>query len=151
MVAFRETPVTDAAAHALVTAYFDYRAASRPGPSAYAPTYPDPAQFVPPHGVFLVAEVEGEDVGCGGIRSLGDGRFEVKHVWVLPEAQGRGLGRALLEELVARARSFGGTELVLDTNASLTAAGRLYRSSGFVEIAPYNANPNATHWFARSL
>jgi GNAT superfamily N-acetyltransferase len=148
---FRESPVTDAATHALVGAYFEYRAATWTAPSAYLPTFPDPAHFSWPHGVFLVAEFDGADSGCGGIRSLGDGRFEVKHLWVLPEAQGRGLGRALLEQLEARARALGGTELVLDTNASLAAAGRLYRSSGFVTIEPYNDNPNATHWFAKRL
>ena len=41
--------------------------------------------------------------------------------------------------------------VVLDTNATLEAAQSLYRSSGYAEIDAYNDNPNATHWFARSL
>ncbi|MEJ1231203.1 MAG: hypothetical protein WDM88_12040 [Galbitalea sp.] len=40
---------------------------------------------------------------------------------------------------------------MLDTNASLTAAGSLYRSSGYAAIPPYNENPNATHWFAKRV
>ena len=42
-------------------------------------------------------------------------------------------------------------ELVLDTNASLEAAGGLYRSSGYVDIEPYNANPNATNWYGKRV
>lgn len=151
MPTFEETPVTDATAHALLTEYFAFRAATFPSPAGYVTTFPDPDQFVPPRGVFLVVREGAAEVGCGGIRSLGDSRFEVKHLWVRPEAQGRGLGRALLAELQRRAIGFGATELVLDTNGSLEAAGALYRSSGYVEIDPYNDNPNATHWYGKTL
>lgn len=78
-------------------------------------------------------------------------RYEVKHLWIQPRMQGRRLGRALLTELERRARAFGATEVVLDTNASLVAADNLYRSSGYDEIEPYNDNPNATHWFRKNL
>jgi len=143
--------VTDAAAHALLTEYFAYRAQTFPSPAGYVTTFPSPAQFVEPHGVFLVVELDGADVGCGGIRSLGGGRFEVKHLWLQPATQGRGLGRQLLAELERRARELGATELVLDTNASLAAAGGLYSSSGFVDIEPYNDNPNATNWYLKRV
>ena len=46
---------------------------------------------------------------------------------------------------------FGAEELVLDTNASLEAAGGLYRSSGYVDIEPYNDNPNATNWYGKRV
>jgi len=148
---FRETPVTDAAAHALLAEYFAYREASFPSPAGYVTTFPTPSQFVAPHGVFLVVSVDGDDVGCGGIRSLGDGRFEVKHLWLQPRTQGRGFGRALLAELERRAVELGATELVLDTNASLEAAGGLYRASGYVDVEPYNDNPNANVWLGKGL
>ena len=78
-------------------------------------------------------------------------RFEVKHLWLAPEGRGRGEGRRLLQELERRAVAFGAEEIVLDTNASLEAAGGLYRSSGYVDIEPYNANPNATHWYGKHV
>jgi GNAT superfamily N-acetyltransferase len=143
--------VTDATAHVLLAEYFAFRAQTFPTPSGYRTAFPDPEQFVEPHGVFLVVEVDGAEVGCGGIRDLGDGRFEVKHLWLRPHVQGRGLGRQLLGELERRARALGATELVLDTNASLEAAGGLYRSSGFIDVEPYNDNPNATNWYSKSL
>lgn len=159
MVTWRETQTTDAAAHALLTEYFTSRELGFTG-GTYKTTFPDSAQFVPPRGVFLVAEAEdlaGEpaDVGCGGIRRIDSGddvvRYEVKHLWLQPHTRGRGFGRALLAELERRAREFGATELVLDTNASLEAAGGLYRSAGFVNVEPYNDNPNATDWYTKTL
>jgi ribosomal protein S18 acetylase RimI-like enzyme len=94
-------------------------------------------------------------MGCGGIRLISDGvngrRYEVKHLYLRPETRGRGWGRLLLEDLERRAIAFGAKELVLDTHHSLEAAGGLYASSGFVQVAPYNDNPNASRWYAKSL
>ena len=161
MVDFREASVTDDTAHALLTEYFSSRAASFPASMGrYRTAFPDPADFVPPRGVFLIVEGEDRagdpaDIGCGGIRMLahdaGVTRFEVKHLWVQPHLRGTGVGRGLLDELGSRARAFGASELVLDTNASQEAAGRLYRRNGYIEVPAYNDNPNATHWFAKNL
>ena len=162
MVRFRETSVTNAAAQALLTEYFGSRELSFPAAQGrYRPTFPAPEQFVPPLGIFLVVEGDGRngeqaDVGCGGIRRLETAvgspvRFEVKHLWLQPHTRGLGYGRALVQELERRAVGFGAQELVLDTNDNLIAAGGLYRSSGFIAIAPYNDNPNATTWYAKVL
>ena len=157
MVILREAAVDDAEAHALLAEYFELREIgfahlNRP----YAVSFPDPALFVPPSGVFLVVDGdEGEAVGCGGIRRIAQGpsgmRHEVKHLYLRPDTRGRGWGRLLLDELERRARAFGATELVLDTHHSLEAAAGLYAASGFVPIDPYNDNPNATRWYAKSL
>lgn len=161
MVTWRTALPSDPAAQALLDLYFGARAQSFPGgPEAYRRTEPIDAEYVPPAGVFLIAEGEnlaGEpaDVGCGGVRRIADGpqgpRFEVKHLWVLPHARRLGFGRALMDELGRWARDLGAAELVLDTNESLEAAGALYRSLGFTPIEPYNDNPNATTWLGRVL
>lgn len=151
MPQFRQLPVTDALAHELLTEYFSYRADTFPTPSGYVTTFPAEEQFEPPRGVFLVVEQSGTVLGCGGIRKLESGRFEVKHLWVRPQGRGAGLGRQLLIELERRARQWGAVELVLDTNESLAAAGGLYRSSGFESGEPYNDNPNATTWYRKKL
>jgi GNAT superfamily N-acetyltransferase len=158
MVSWREVAVDDLAAQSLLTEYFASRALSFPANQGeYRTVFPDPSQFVPPRGVFLVVEGEdlaGEaaDVGCGGIRQLDDpATFEVKHLWLQPHMRGSGAGRALLQELERRAVEFGAQRLVLDTNASLTAAGGLYRSSGYLEVPPYNDNKNATTWYEKTL
>lgn len=176
MVTFREAEVDETSAHELLTEYFEARASGFPaGPYAYLRSFPRPEQFVPPAGVFLVVQFDGDDVGCGGIRWIeGDGplqpvtgdsegspvraagtpadaRFEAKHLYIQPAVRGHGLGRALLHELERRARGLGATELVLDTNSSLEAARGLYLTSGFASIEPYNDNPNATDWYGKNL
>ncbi len=156
---FREVDVTSAEALTLLDAYFAERAAGFPAEQgAYRPAYPTAEQFTPPAGVFLVVEDDdGDVIGCGGLRRIQrrpetlDVRFEVKHLWLAPAARGRGAGRRLLDELERRAAEFGAQEVVLDTNASLEAAGGLYRSSGYVDIEPYNANPNATNWYGKRV
>ena len=152
MVRWRESGVDEPAAHALLAEYFASRAASfPPSMGEYRTVFPTPQQFLPPNGVFLVVELDGEDVGCGGVRLLDVARFEVKHLWLQPQTRGSGLGRRLLAELEHRASGLGAVELVLDTNASQAAASALYRSAGYVEVEPYNDNANATHWFAKPL
>jgi GNAT superfamily N-acetyltransferase len=156
---FREVDVTGPEARTMLDAYFAERAAGFPAAQGeYRPTYPTAEQFTPPAGVFLVVEDDdGEVIGCGGVRRIQrrpetlEVRFEIKHLWLRPEARGRGGGRGILEELERRATAFGAEELVLDTNASLEAAGGLYRSSGYAAVEPYNDNPNATHWYAKRV
>jgi len=163
MVSFADVAVTDASAHRMLSDYFAERAATFPAAQgAYRTTFPDPGQFVPPSGVFLLAYEDEDEAGCGGIRELPVPpteaepgipvvRYEIKHLWVAPSHRGRGIGRSILAELEHRARGFGATEVVLDTNASLEAAGSLYRSHGYENVQPYNDNPNATDWFRKQL
>ena len=157
MVTWREVPADSPAAVAMLSDYFGSRRETFPsGKGSYATKFPARSDFEPPAGVFLVVEGEnlaGEpaDVGCGGIRRLASFRYEVKHLWLNPSTRGRGYGHLLLEELERRALEFGATELVLDTNDSLLAAGALYKSHGYLEIEPYNDNPNATTWYRKVL
>jgi len=161
MVTWREARTSDETASALLDQYFSAREHGFPPEQGqYRRAIPDPAQFAPPRGVFLLVEGEnlsGEpaDVGCGGIRRIDDGahgaRFELKHLWVQPHARRLGLGRALVVELERRAADLGAAELVLDTNDSLPEAGALYRSLGLTSIEPFNDNPNATAWLGKRL
>lgn len=148
MLRFVPTPTDSPVADELLGEYFTSRELGMPG---YRTFRPEPALFEPPAGVFLVAELDGAPVGCGGVRMIAPGRGEIKHLWMRPAARGSGLGRALLLELESRAAALGATEVVLDTNERLEAAQSLYRSSGYVDVEPYNDNPNATHWFRKEL
>ncbi|MET0297023.1 MAG: GNAT family N-acetyltransferase [Microbacterium sp.] len=157
MVTLRDTPVDDPEAHELLAEYFASREIGFAHQNVvYTTTFPDPAVFVPPAGVFVVVDDdEGMPVGCGGIRLIPDGpagrRYEIKHLFLRPETRGRGWGRLLIADLERRARELGAEELVLDTHHSLAAAGALYASEGFIEIEPYNDNPNASRWYAKTL
>lgn len=148
MVTYRATSPSDPVAAELLDEYFALREHGMP---TYRTFRPDPAAFAPPAGEFLVATVDDDPVGCGGIKLLDPATAEVKHLYVRPAARGTGLGRALLGELERRAAVLGATTVVLDTNARLEAAQRLYRTSGYTEVPAYNENPNATHWFRKEL
>jgi len=86
---------------------------------------------------------------------LGDGFQEGRAGFIGQSAIGlesrRRLGAGGLQILERRAAELGATEIVLDTNERLEAAQSLYRSSGYVEVEPYNDNPNATHWFRKVI
>ncbi|MGO8874700.1 MAG: GNAT family N-acetyltransferase [Acidimicrobiales bacterium] len=104
--------------------------------------------YGPPGGAALLAELDGSAVGCVGIMSLQPpATAELKRMYLQPTARGRGLGRSLAEAALATAARLGYEIVRLDTVAELEAANALYRSMGFVEIAPYRHNPLPTARF----
>ena len=116
------------------------------------PPESDVVDLAAPAGAFFVAARAGTDLGCAGVRLLGDGAdAEVKRLYVAPAARGLRLGRRLLERTEEWARARGARRLVLDTRACLLAARGLYASAGFGEVEPYNDNPHAEVWYAKPL
>jgi putative acetyltransferase len=96
------------------------------------------AMFVEPVGVFLVIRDDaGRAVACGGVTRFDERRAELKRMYVLPEARGRGLGRRVLVELEAEARRLGYRALVLETGDRQREALGLYESSGYERIPCY--------------
>lgn len=110
-----------------------------------------PAELAGPHGVLLLARVDGEPAGIGGVRFLDAEAAEVKSMYVSPAFRGRGLARALLAELERIAGERGCRRVQLDTSDYLTAAVALYRAAGYREVSPYNENAKANLWFERRL
>jgi DNA-binding MarR family transcriptional regulator/GNAT superfamily N-acetyltransferase len=105
----------------------------------------------PPAGAFLLATLRGDPVGCGALKLHGRQPAELKRMWVAHSARGLGVGRRLLTELEYRALAAGATVVRLETNRSLTEAIGLYRSAGYVEVAAFNDEPYAHHWFEKRL
>ena len=107
-------------------------------------------EFAPPRGAFLVMRIAGDPVGCGGLTPLGDAAY-LKRMWIAPAARGLGLGRRLLAALEEKARSLGYNTVKLETNKALAEAQQLYRSCGYREVAPFNDEIYAHHWFEKPL
>jgi DNA-binding MarR family transcriptional regulator/ribosomal protein S18 acetylase RimI-like enzyme len=104
-----------------------------------------------PSGLLLVARLHGRPVGCGALKLHGRSPAEIKRMWVAPETRGLGLGRRLLTELESQAATGGATAARLETNRSLGEAVSLYRSAGYLEVAAFNEEPYAHHWFEKPL
>ena len=83
-----------------------------------------------PHIRFLVATVEGEPAGCGGVALL-EGFAELKRMYVRERFRGQGVASALLRQLEAAARAAGHTVLRLETGDGQHAALRFYAREGF--------------------
>ncbi|WP_406475618.1 GNAT family N-acetyltransferase [Streptomyces platensis] len=112
---------------------------------------PDAGELRPPHGLFLVARLHGEPIGCAGLKLPPRAPAEIKRMWVAPAARGLGVARRILAELEARALQHSRDVVRLDTNKALTAAIALYRSCGFREVAAFNDEPYAHHWFEKRI
>jgi len=111
----------------------------------------DAEELTPPAGALLIARLNGRAIGCGALKFHPDAPAELKRMWVAPEARGLGLGRRLLEELEKHAIEAGATVARLETNRSLKEAIQLYRSTGYREVAAFNSEPYAHHWFEKKL
>ena len=152
MVVVEPCPPGDPRGRACVRAYG--RDIARLFDGGYDPALSNPVrdeELVPPAGVFLLATLNAEPVGCGSIKLHPGAPAEIKRVWVSDRVRGLGLGRRLLGELERYAAERGWTTVRLETNRNLTEAIAMYRSSGYREIEPYNTEYYAHHWFEKQL
>lgn len=115
------------------------------GPSAA------PRELMPPNGVFLLARLDGEAIGCVALKGIGDGVGEIKRLWVHPSARGLGVAQRLLDALETQAVDMGLRTLRLDTNRTQVEAHALYQRQGYAAIDAYNDNPYADHWFEKRI
>lgn len=107
-------------------------------------TQMDPAHFARPRGVFLVAYLDDAPVATGGWRAqdtspegFQDGDAELKRMYVVPQARGRGLARRILAGLEEDAAGAGRTRMVLETGTLQPEAIALYTSCGYVPIEKF--------------
>jgi DNA-binding MarR family transcriptional regulator/GNAT superfamily N-acetyltransferase len=113
----------------------------------------DPARTLPADHLdaFFVARVSGQPAGCGALKTLRPGVGEILRMWVDRPHRGLGVGARLLSALEAEAAVLGHERVRLYTNRSLAEAQAMYRSRGYEEIAPYNDDPYANHWFEKRI
>lgn len=106
-----------------------------------------PGDYVPPQGAIALAFIGGSPAGCCAFRPLGSSDHlnacEMKRLFVRRAFRGFGLGRQLVDHVLAEARMAGYTTMLLDTLTDMEAARALYQEAGFYEIAPYYHNPIA--------
>ncbi len=153
MLEFRPCPVDEEPAAALVQGMRDEMAALYDGLDLDGPDMPKagPGELGPPGGTFVVGFEDDVPVCCGGVKRLPDGACEVKKMFVVAAARGRGVARALLVELERRARDLGYAVVRLDTGPRQTRARRMYERADYIPIDNFNANPVASFFGEKRL
>ncbi|MBI0295204.1 GNAT family N-acetyltransferase [Streptomyces sp. PRKS01-29] len=105
----------------------------------------DAAHFDPPRGLYLIVyDTDGTPVASGGWRSqerseegYEDGDAEIKRMFVVRAARGRGLARRILAALEDSAREAGRVRMVLETGTEQPEAIALYTSSGYAPVTKF--------------
>jgi len=144
-------PDADAARHCL-HAYYDELARRIAGGFEVSRSRdPQARDMVRPRGTFVVALSDGLPLGCVGLKGSGGTSAEIKRLWVSPAARGLGVARQLMAAAEDAARELGIELLRLDTNSALPEAARLYRATGWREIARFNEDPYPDLFFEKRL
>jgi len=93
--------------------------------------------------VLVARDEDGGALGCGALRALGTTVAEIKRMYVVPAARGRGVSKALLAGLEAAAADRGWTTLRLETGPLQPEAAALYSGAGYRPIRAFGAYVNA--------
>jgi putative acetyltransferase len=101
-----------------------------------------PGDYVPPAGRLAIAMVGGKSAGCIALRSFDGERCEAKRLYVRPVYRDQGIGRALMDWVIAEARAAGYRELLGDTMPVMQRALAMYDRMGFERTGPYGGKPN---------
>lgn len=144
-------PTSDDARRCLRAYFAELDRRSDSGFDAAAGISAEPHEVTPPAGLFLVAYVNGEPVGCGAVKHHADAPSEIKRMWVAESARGLGIGRRILSELEVDVVQSGAATARLETNKNLVEAISMYRSAGYLEVPAFNDEPFAHHWFEKQL
>ena len=139
-VALRAVPYDDPLARELVTRVQQEYVTRYGGPDE---AVVDPAEFVPPAGLFLVAEVDGLPAGCGAWRVHEPGVAEVKRVYVAPEFRRQGLAQLLMAALEQSAAAAGSRAVVLNSGVRQPEALALYAALGYTSAPGYGVYADA--------
>lgn len=100
-----------------------------------------PGKYAPPAGALLLATHDGKPAGCVALRQIDRTSCEMKRMFVYPQFHGMGIGRALAEAVIERARAQHYQTMLLDTSVRQLEAQTLYKRFGFREVAPYYEMP----------
>jgi putative acetyltransferase len=102
-------------------------------------------------GAFWVAYRGDELLGTAGVYPLAPAIFELRKMYLVPASRGLGLGKQLLDEVVAWTREHGGTHIVLDTIHEMRRAIDFYEKHGFVRDDTQIRGARCTRGYIRAL
>ena len=97
-----------------------------------------PGEYAAPDGCLLLAVVDSRPAGCIALRKLDESTCEMRMLFVHPEFQGLGVGRALVVGLLEEGKKMGYSSMRLETSRHMVSAHHLYASIGFREVGRYH-------------
>jgi carbonic anhydrase len=97
-----------------------------------------PGEYGAPDGCLLLAVLDSVPAGCIALRKFNESTCEMRMLFVHPEFQGLGVGRALVVGLLDEGRKMGYSSICLETSRHMVRAHRLYASLGFQEVGRYH-------------
>ena len=101
-----------------------------------------PGKYKPPDGRLFLVFADEKLAGCIALRKSEAQICEMKRLFVREDFRGFGIGKILIEKLIAEAKKIGYEKMRLDTfPPKMSKAVELYNSYGFYEIEPYYHNP----------
>ena len=106
-----------------------------------------PEEYSSSTGCVLLAEYQGQTVGCVAVKKLSDGICQMKRLYVRDQFRKLGIGKECAKAIIEKGRKLGYHSMRLNTNRLLKAAMELYESLGFKEIAPYEQSLTETSVF----
>jgi GNAT superfamily N-acetyltransferase len=142
-----DDPASLAAARALVRAHMLAHAGVHDVAAIERVIAALPAPYIAPRGALWIAWDGDAPVGCLALHELEPSTAELKRMYVVPDARGRGVARHLVEHAIAVATSLGYMRLRLGTLTNMQAAQKLYASVGFQRIAAYRPVELGETWF----
>ena len=100
-------------------------------------------ELADPSVTFFSYRVDGELLAVGALKQLDDEHAEVKSMHTARAARGRGIGRAMVDHLLAVARERGLRRVSLETGnmAEFAPARSLYAKAGFVPCGTFGGYP----------
>lgn len=108
-----------------------------------------PGKYASPQGRLALAVIGGEAAGCIALRPFDALRCEAKRLYVRPAFRSEGVGRALLDWVIAEARGAGYREMLGDTMPVMSQALAMYARMGFERTGPYGDDPTPGAIFLR--
>jgi GNAT superfamily N-acetyltransferase len=153
MIEVRREPPDGPASQALWAAYMQLVGERLPGFMPSEDIFATTDVFTGPGAAWLVIYEEGEPVACGGLRPVSPDAGEIKRMFVVEAARGRGHARRLLAELEAIGRAAGQRRMRLLTTSVLTEARALYVAAGYRVVEKFTMpDPERTdYWLEKTL
>jgi GNAT superfamily N-acetyltransferase len=153
MIEVRREPPDGPAAQALWATYMQLVGERLPGFTPSEDIFATTDVFTGPGAAWLVIYEDGEPVACGGLRPVPPDAGEIKRMFVVEGARGRGHARRLLAELEAIGRAAGQRRMRLLTTSVLTEARALYVAAGYRVVEEFvMPDPERTdYWLEKTL